>query len=154
MNFDDSPHTGDFFVSVDKTLLDVPLIATELKRTYWGGWLTLPTVLKSIDNSLCFGLYHNVPPAPVQVGFARVVTDYATFAWVCDVIVKKELQRRGLGKFLMTAVMNHPDVRHRSCLLCTKDAQGLYRKFGFSEMVCMKRPGSSPDAHPHNPTRV
>lgn len=147
-SFDDVPPSA-FFVSTEKALLDVPFILTELKRTYWGGWLTLPTVLTAIEHSLCFGLYHREHSLAKQVGYARVITDYATFAWICDVFVTKAHQRQGHGKFLLRVVLDHPDVRHRSCLLCTQDAQSLYRKFGFSEMTCLKRQGSSPDAPAH-----
>lgn len=148
--FDDSPHFGDFFVSSDKALLNVPFITTELKRTYWGGWLTLATVMKSIEHSLCFGLYQRryaeIEEGPVgysdhQIGFARIVTDYATFAWLCDVFVQQKYQGKGLGKFLVNAAMTHPEVRPRSCLLVTRDAQKLYAKFGFTPMTAMKRPG-------------
>jgi len=148
-SFDDSPHLNDFFVSTDKTLLDVPFITDELTRTYWGGWLTLNVVMRSIDNSLCFGLYYrpgwagNPHPLPhtKQVGFARVVTDYATFAWICDVIIAKPYQKRGLATFLMNIVMGHSDVRPRNCLLTTRDAHKLYAKFGFVETAAMKRMG-------------
>lgn len=144
-SFDDAP-PSQFFVSTEKALLDVPFVLAELKKTYWGGWLTLSTVLTAIDNSLCFGLYLREHGLHKQVGFARVITDYATFAWVCDVFVAKPYQQQGQGKFLLRVLLTHPDVKHRSCLLCTQDAQKLYKKFGFSEMTAMKRQGSSPDA--------
>ena len=142
-SFDDSPHLNDFFVSTDKTLLDVPFITDELTRTYWGGWLTLNVVMRSIDNSLCFGLYQRDAEHATQkqVGFCRVITDYATFAWLCDVIVAKPYQKRGLATFLMNIVMGHSDVRPRNCLLTTRDAHKLYAKFGFAPMEAMKRMG-------------
>lgn len=141
MTFDDVP--GEFFVSTDKALLNVPWIVAELNRTYWGDWMKLSTVVTAIEHSLCFGLYRRGSPneQPVQIGFARVVTDYATFAWLCDVIVSKEYRGKGLGKFLVYTATNHPQVKPRSVLLCTRDAHKLYAKFGFHSMEAMKRNG-------------
>jgi GNAT superfamily N-acetyltransferase len=146
----DGPRLGNFFVSSDKSLLNVPLITNQLQHTYWGGWLTLPVVMKSIENSLCFGLYERrtaeAEDGPVgysdhQIGFARVVTDYATFSWLCDVFVQQQFQGKGLGQFLINAVMTHPEVSPRPCMLVTNDAQKLYARFGFTPMLAMKRPG-------------
>ena len=150
--FDDTGHFGDFFVSTDKKLLDTFFIVKELKQTYWGSWMEPITVMHSIDHSLCFGLYHREfaesEEGPIghvdrQVGFARVVTDYSTVAWVCDVFVTAAFRKRGLSKFLMKSVMEHPEVKPRSVLLCTKDAHALYAKFGFQPFMAMKRQGGS-----------
>jgi GNAT superfamily N-acetyltransferase len=84
---------------------------------------------RSLDNSLCFGLYERGR----QVGFARVVTDRATFAWLCDVFVLEAYRGRGLSKWLIGCVMSHPDLRGlRRLLLGTRDAHGLYERFGFT----------------------
>lgn len=144
MTFDDTP--GEYFVSTDKALLDTFFIIRELKATYWGGWLTPATVMRAIDHSLCFGLYVREPDPTAavqqrQIGFARVITDYATFAWICDVFVTDRYRAKGLATFMMNVVLGHPEVKPRSCLLCTKDAQGLYRKFGFEKFEAMKRQG-------------
>ena len=141
MNFDDVPHPDDFFVSTDKTLLDVPFVHSELRKTYWGSWMSLPTVLKAIDNSLCFGLYKRADGITRQLGFARVITDYATFAWICDVVIAESHRKKGLGKFMMNVIMSNPEVKPRSCLLTTRDAHGLYAKFGFTPYSAMKRQG-------------
>ena len=147
---DESPHLNDFYVSTDKKLLNVPWLLAELQKTYWGGWYTLPVLDAAIIHSLCFGLYHrtyaedeNAPVGCVdsQVGFARVVTDYATYAWVCDVLVADKYRHKGLGKFLMNVVLGHPDVRPRSCMLTTKDAHTMYEAFGFARFEAMKRQG-------------
>jgi GNAT superfamily N-acetyltransferase len=144
MQFDDVP--GQFFVSTEKPLLDTLLVFRELKKTYWGTWLSSAIVEKSIATSLCFGLYlRDVDGQPVnrQIGFARVVTDYATFCWLCDVFVVEKFRKQGLGKFLLHTVMQHPEVKGRSVLLCTKDAQKFYSRYGFTPMECLKRPGGA-----------
>lgn len=129
----------DFFVSTDKRRLDVPFIFQELTHTYFGSWRSLATVQTSIDNSLCFGLYESSPGTDKQVGFARVVTDYATFAWICDVVITRDKRRIGLGTYLMEEVMAHPEVKPRACLLSTHDAHDLYAKFGFKFFTAMKK---------------
>lgn len=129
-----------FFVSDDKEILDVPFIFQELKTSYFGSWREMNTVQRSIHHSLCFGLYQvDFEGGIKQIGFARVVTDYSTFAWICDVLVTRARQGQGLGKFLMQCVMGHPEVKPRSCLLSTHDAHGLYAQFGFKQFSAMKR---------------
>jgi GNAT superfamily N-acetyltransferase len=140
-NVFDSP-PGEFFVSSDKSLLNIPWIFDQLKRTYWGGWLDVARVSRSIDFSLCFGLYRKEDGRNLQIGFARVVTDFSTFAWLCDVVVASAYRKRGLGTFLIRCVVNHPEVAPRSVLLSTNDAHDLYRRFGFSEITAMKRQGT------------
>jgi Acetyltransferase (GNAT) domain len=145
IGFDETPFSG-YYVSADKKLLDEEFVIREITGSYWGGWRSKQTILKSIDNSLCFGLYERTPPNhedfPVkkdpQVGFARVVTDYATFAWICDVVISRYAQGKKLGTFLMSCVMKHPEVKPRACLLTTRDAHELYAKFGFVRFEAMK----------------
>ena len=138
-DFDDLPHTDDYYVSTDKTKLDHAFVIREVRASYWGGWRTPNVIMDSIYNSMCFGLYHHGADGDRQVGFARVVTDYCTIAWICDVLVCQEHQGKGLGKFLLRTVMDHPDVEPRSCVLTTRDAQELYAKFGFKRIEAMKR---------------
>ena len=124
-------------ISTDKNRLDVMLIHAYLsERSYWAKGRSLDTVKKSIDNSLCFGLYNQQGQ---QLGFARVATDFAIFGYLMDVFVLEEYRGLGLGKRLIEYIVNHPDIKNlRRIGLATSDAHGLYRQFGFS-------PVSSPE---------
>ncbi|MDD5263800.1 MAG: GNAT family N-acetyltransferase [Candidatus Bipolaricaulis sp.] len=115
-------------ISTDKARLDVELIHDFLSRSsYWAQGRPIDQVRTSIRNSLCFGIYDR----QAQVGFARVVTDDATFAWLCDVFVVESHRGRGLGKQLIQAVVEHPTLRDlRLMILATRDAQGLYSEYG------------------------
>jgi len=120
---------GTYTISTDPDRLDVPAIHTALDRTYWAAGRPLETVRRSIEGSLNFGLFD---PVGAQVGFTRVVTDRATFAWVCDVYVLEEHRGLELGKALMRAVVEHPELQGlRRMMLATNDAHGLYAQFGF-----------------------
>lgn len=121
-----------FYISTNKSKLDLPLIHSFLtNESYWAKGRSLDTVRKTIENSLCFGVYKD----DEQVGFARVVTDYAVFAWIMDVFILSGYRKRGLGKQLMEAIMNH---EHLSDLyrwgLATEDAHSLYEKYGFGRL--------------------
>jgi GNAT superfamily N-acetyltransferase len=124
---------GDFFVSTDPALLDLPLIHDCLaSRSYWATGRPPGVVRRSLDNSLCFGLYG---PGG-QAGFARVVTDRATFAWLCDVFVLEAYRGRGLAKWLIECVLGHPALWGlRRVLLATRDAHGLYERYGFGPLA-------------------
>jgi GNAT superfamily N-acetyltransferase len=128
-----SPHEvarrGDFLISTDVGLLDLGLIHDFLcNRSYWAAGRPLEVVRRSIEGSLCFGLYHQGQ----QVGFARVVTDRATFGWLADVFVLEDYRGQGLSKWLVGCIVDHPDLRGlRRLLLGTRDAHGLYERFGF-----------------------
>jgi GNAT superfamily N-acetyltransferase len=118
-----------FCISTDRTRLDTHAIQFYLSRAYWCEGIPIETVAKAIDNSLCFGLFDGAR----QIGLARVVTDQATFAYLCDVYVLEEYRGQGLGKWLMEAVRDHPDLQNlRRFALVTRDAHGLYEKFGFT----------------------
>ncbi|MBI3360923.1 MAG: GNAT family N-acetyltransferase [Chloroflexi bacterium] len=121
-----------YLISTDKSKLDVGLIHDFLVNvSYWAQGRTLATVQMSIEHSLCFGLYGD----DRQVGFCRVVTDYATFAWLCDVFILDERRGRGLGKWLIECVTSHPDLKTvPRWLLATRDAHGLYSQFGFQSL--------------------
>ena len=121
--------TADFEVSTERGRLDIDLIHDFLSRSsYWAMGRERDTVERSIQNSLCFGIYHRGR----QVGFARVITDYAVFGYLADVFVIPEFRGRGLSKRLMQAVFEHQDVKSLSLvLLRTRDAGGLYAQFGF-----------------------
>jgi GNAT superfamily N-acetyltransferase len=124
---------GDFLISTDPALLDVPLTHDFLaNRSYWAAGRPLEVARRSLDHSLCFGLYERGR----QVGFARVVTDRATFAWLCDVFVLEAYRGRGLSKWLIGCVMGHPALQGlRRTLLGTRDAHALYERFGFKPLA-------------------
>lgn len=133
----------EYLISTDRTKLDLPLIHHFLStETYWAVGRPVEVVRRSIENSLPFGIYRN----DEQIGFARVVTDYATFAWIADVFILEEERGKGLSKWLMEAILAHPDLQgFRRWVLATKDAQGLYRQFGFSELNRPERWMERPD---------
>jgi len=120
---------GEYLISTDRERLNVDLIHQFLTTSaYWALGRTRETVERSIENSLPFGVYEGT----AQVGFARVVTDYATFAYLADVFVLPEFRGRGLSVWLMEVISGHPQLQgFRRWVLATKDAHGLYRKFGF-----------------------
>ena len=121
--------TGDFTISTDTSRLDLGVIHSFLETSYWASKVPRAVVARSIANSLCFGIYAGT----TQVGFARVVTDYATFANLMDVFVVPEYRGRGLSKALMAAVTAHPHLQGlRRWTLGTRDAHELYRRFGFN----------------------
>ena len=119
---------GNFLISTDKSRLDVAFVHKILsEEAYWALKRPLPTVIKSIQNALCFGLYDGVQ----QIGFARVVTDYATFGWLCDVIISDTYRGQDLGKWLVQSIVAHPDLRSlKNLILATGDAHELYRQYG------------------------
>jgi GNAT superfamily N-acetyltransferase len=124
---------GGYLVSTDRTKLDLHLIHHYLShRSYWAQERSLATVERSIEHSLCFGVYAGTQ----QVGFARVVTDYATFGWLCDVFILESHRGQGLGKWLIESVVAHPQVQElRIVLLATRDAHELYHRYGgFQEL--------------------
>jgi GNAT superfamily N-acetyltransferase len=127
---------GDW-VSDDRSLIDVPLVHRWISElSYWGNGRSLALVEQSIRNSLSLGLYD---ADGSQVGVCRWVTDYATFAWLADVFIDPEQRGRGRGTFMVATASEHPEIAGlRLQLLGTRDAHGLYEKFGFSPVA----PGS------------
>ncbi len=120
---------NDYLISTEKSKLDIQAIHRYLcHESYWAKNIPLHIVKKSIAGSFCFGIYHN----DRQVGFARVITDHATFAYLADVFVLEEYRGLGLSKWLMETIMNNPELQGlRRWLLATLDAHGLYAQFGF-----------------------
>lgn len=115
-------------ISADKSRLQLETIHSFLKDAYWCRGVPKETVAAAVDGSVCFGVYKSSE----QVGFARVVTDRATFGWLCDVVIAEEHRGKGLSKELMKAVLSHPALQGlRRLCLSTKDAHNLYRQFGF-----------------------
>jgi GNAT superfamily N-acetyltransferase len=130
-------------VSDDRALLDLDAVHAYLVRSYWSPGVPRAVVERAAANSLCLGAYDldaaaaqtAPPPRPPQIGYARVVTDRATFAYLCDVYVLETRQGRGVGKLLMRAVTTHPDLQGlRRFMLMTRDAHGLYARFGFTPL--------------------
>jgi GNAT superfamily N-acetyltransferase len=119
-------------ISSDPHRLDVDAIHAYLARSYWSPGIPRDTVERALRHSLCFGVYSSTGS---QVGLSRVVTDHATFAYLCDVYVLEEHRGKGISKALMRAVMAHPALAGaRRAMLATRDAHGLYRQFGFQDV--------------------
>jgi GNAT superfamily N-acetyltransferase len=129
-----------FFISTEPGLLDLDFVCQGLKESYWAKDRPREVIEESIRNSVCFGVYESAGNR--QVGFARIVTDKATFSWICDVFIDGDYRKRGLGTWLMSCVASHPLVVNSNSLLGTRDAHGLYGKFGYERAELMRRPGS------------
>jgi GNAT superfamily N-acetyltransferase len=124
---------GGYLISDDPARLDVPAIHAYLARSYWAAGIPREAVEAAVRHSLCVGLY---TAAGAQVGLVRVVTDYASFAWLCDVYVLEPHRGRGLSKAMLRAVMSHPRLQSvRRLTLATRDAHGLYAQFGFTPVA-------------------
>ena len=123
---------GDFVVSDDRSRLDLSAIHAYLSRSYWAEGIPLETVRRSLEGSLCIGLYEG----DRQIGLARVITDRTTFAYLCDVYVLEEYQGQGLGRWMMEYLMAHPELQGlRRFSLVTRSAQGLYAPLGFAPVA-------------------
>ncbi len=127
----------NYIISTDPSRLDLPWIHNYLTNdSYWAQGISFQVFRKSVANSLCYGVYHQ----EVQVGFGRVISDYATFAYLADVFIAEPYRQRGLGKWLVDCVLKHPDLQGlRRWMLVTKDAHGLYKQYGFKPL---RRPES------------
>jgi GNAT superfamily N-acetyltransferase len=132
---------GAFTVSTDPALIDLSLVHGFLTNYYWAKGIPRDVVARSVENSLCFGVYADGK----QIGFARVISDYATYAYIGDVFVLDSFRGRGLGKWLMECVMQHPRLQGlRRWSLVTQDAHGLYSKLGFEPL---KKPQNYMELH-------
>jgi GNAT superfamily N-acetyltransferase len=126
----------DYLISTDPKKLDPVKVHAFLTHTHWSPGIPLSLVQRALSNSLCFGLYHKGE----QIGLSRVVTDYATFAYLMDVYVLEGHRGQGLGKWLVECVMTHPELQNlRRFLLATKDAHGVYANFGFTALKSAER---------------
>jgi GNAT superfamily N-acetyltransferase len=120
---------GEFTITDQREQLDLDAIHGFLRESYWATGIPRAVVETSISQSLCFGLYHNSK----QIGFGRAVTDRATFAYLADIFVLQPYQGRGLGKWLVSCILSHPDLQGlRRWMLATLDAHGLYEQKGFA----------------------
>ena len=122
---------GELEISDSHARIDLDVVHGYLTRSYWAAGIARERVERSLAHSLVFGAYLGGR----QVGFARVVSDRATFAWLCDVFVLEEARGRGISKRLMECVLAHPELQGlRRCSLATRDAHGLYRRYGFEPL--------------------
>jgi GNAT superfamily N-acetyltransferase len=122
---------GEFSISTDKEKMDIPVIHSYLTRSYWAEGIPVETVARAIEGSMCFGLFHGSK----QIGVARVISDKATFAYLCDVFIDETYRGKGLGKFLMETIFKHESLQGlRRFTLTTKDAHGLYSRYGFAPL--------------------
>jgi GNAT superfamily N-acetyltransferase len=127
---------GAFLISTDRARLDLDMIHGFLTQCYWAKGIPRDVVARSIQHSLCFGIYDGTK----QLGFARVISDYATYAYIGDVFVLEEHRGNGLGKWMMQCIMEHPCLQGlRRWSLATQDAHGLYQQFGFRALKTPER---------------
>jgi GNAT superfamily N-acetyltransferase len=127
---------GAYTISTDPDRLDLDRICAFLAQAYWAQGRTRAAIERSLRHSLCFGLYRD----GMQVGLARVISDYATYAYLCDVFLVEAERGHGLGKWLIETVVNHPDLLGlRRFMLATRDAHGLYQHYGFVALQAPER---------------
>jgi len=128
---------GEFLISTDPARLDLNVIHEFLTNCYWAKGIPRDLVARSIEHALCFGVYDG---NRAQVAFARVISDFATIAYIGDVFVLETFRGRGLGKWLMEGIMSHPALQNlRRWILTTRDAHGLYSQLGFTPVKAPER---------------
>jgi GNAT superfamily N-acetyltransferase len=128
---------GEFVISTDPARLDLDVIYNFLTHCYWAKGIPREVVARSIEHALCFGIYDG---SGAQVGLARVVSDFATVAYVGNVFVLESHRGRGLSKWMMECILEHPALQNlRRWILLTRDAHKLYRQFGFTELKSPER---------------
>jgi GNAT superfamily N-acetyltransferase len=120
---------ADYFITTDKTKINIDLVHNYLcNESYWAKNISLALVKQAIENSVCFGIFYTEE----QIGFARVITDKATFGYLADVFIIDTHKSKGIGKWLIQTILDHEELQgFRGWMLGTKDAHGLYEKFGF-----------------------
>ena len=127
---------NNFIISTDKSKIDLDYVHEFLSNSYWSPGVPMETVKRAMQNSLCFGVYDNGR----QVGYARIITDTATFAYLADVFIDENYRGKGLGKWLVKVILAHPDLQGlRRIILATKDAHSLYAQFGFIAFTTPER---------------
>jgi GNAT superfamily N-acetyltransferase len=123
-------------ISTDRKRINLEIVHGFLTNCYWAKGISREIVARSIEHSLCFGIYDN----GTQIGFARVISDFSTFAYIGDVFVLESHRGRGLSKWLMECIVQHPALQNlRRWVLLTRDAHGLYSKFGFAPLKAAER---------------
>ena len=142
-------HDG-YLITDERTRLDVAAVHAFLSVSYWAANIPRDVVARALENSLCLGIY---APDGTQIGLVRAVTDYATFAYICDVYVLEPHRRRGLSKAAMKHLLAHPQLQGlRRLQLVTHDAQGLYAQFGFQAVAEPHRHMERRRANPYPPS--
>jgi N-acetylglutamate synthase-like GNAT family acetyltransferase len=122
---------NNYFISTDKSKIDIDYVHEFLSQSYWSPGIPIQVVKKAMKGSLCFGVYYK----DVQIGYARMVTDEATFAYMADVFIDENYRGKGLGKWLIEMILAHPHLQGlRRILLATKDAHKLYEQCGFTSI--------------------
>jgi GNAT superfamily N-acetyltransferase len=123
---------GEYVVSSDPARIDLDVVHGYLRESYWAAGMPLELLRRAIEGSITFGVYHG----DRQAGFARVITDAATYAYLSDVFILEEFRGRGLSTFLMDVIMAHPALQGlRRFALSTRDAHGLYARYGFAPLA-------------------
>jgi len=117
----------DYYITDNSKEIDINFVTDILQTTYWAKGRPSDTIKKSIEHSICFSLFKNTK----QIGFARVITDYATFGYLADVVIDKEYRNKGLGKWFVESIVNDKRWENSLLMLATKDAHKLYERYGF-----------------------
>jgi GNAT superfamily N-acetyltransferase len=135
-------HRDEFTISDDPKRVNPEVVAELLAKTYWGHKRSRPVVKKLIPNSFCFTLLRNGE----QIGFARVVTDLTVFSWLSDLVIEDGYRGKGLGRWFLECILNHPEIGKTQFVLQTTHAHGLYEKYGFqrSGKIMTRQPLVSP----------
>lgn len=129
-------HRENLLISTDPARLDLDAMTEMLSRAYWAQGRTRAMIARYVEHSLVFGIYDGEK----QIGLARIVSDYTTFAWLCDVFIHEDYRGRGIGKWLMETIISHPELQGlRRFLLATRDAHGLYAQYGFKPLASPER---------------
>jgi GNAT superfamily N-acetyltransferase len=135
-------HRDEFTITDDRSKIQAEAVAGLLAKTYWGHKRPRKVVEKLIPNSLCFSLLRN----GTQVGFARIVTDFTVFSWLSDLVINDHYRGKGLGRWFLDCILNHPKIAGTQFVLQTTHGHALYEKFGFqgSEKLMTRQPGTHP----------
>ncbi|KMJ43308.1 GNAT family N-acetyltransferase [Xenorhabdus khoisanae] len=123
---------GEYWITTDKRKIDIRFVHSELSQLFWARGIEFERVKTAIENSLCFGLFHR----DKEIGFARLITDFAILSYISDVFIIDEYQKKGLGRWLVECILQHPVIPHvQNVALVTSTAGGLYKKFGFEPVT-------------------
>lgn len=121
-------NNGHLILTDSSDRINIQRVYELLRETYWGVRRPLEAVDKMVKHSLCFSLFDN----DIQIGFGRAVTDYTVFSWIADIVIDPAYRGRGLGKWMMACILDHPELRKTQFVLQTRDAHTLYERYGFS----------------------